>query len=927
MTQIVAPGELLADRFLIVRFIAAGGMGEVYEAEDKVLGGRLAVKLLSRRAFGEEVVQQRFRREIQIARKVTHTNVCRIFDVFQHQPLGGRRQPEPVSFVTMELLEGETLESFLDREAPLSEERALPMIEQMAAGLSAAHAAGVVHRDFKTNNVMLVPVEGADGAVRAVVTDFGLARSFLAARESSTDTPLTGATSLMGTVDYIAPELLHGQEVSPQSDIYALGVVMFEMVAGRKPYTGAHPIAVLAQRTKGPPPSPRAFRPELDPVWEQTILRCLEEEPAARPASTPEVVAALGGTDSSTTAILGPFVSETSGTFARPVLDTVPDEHDEPLPSSPQRTWILPASVALILVLALIVAGWWWRGGERPRPFSSFNPVQVTSSAGLELDPTFSPDGTAIAYSSDRDGSFEIWRRDLTPGGQAVRLTSAGEQLFEPAWSPDGRRIAYHSQKQGGIWTIPAAGGPPVRLTEFGSRPAWSPDGSTVAFQSESAPQLADTAVPALALSTLWTVAADGTQLRQLTLSGSPDGGHGAPTWSPDGSRIVFSTSRYGSSEIWAVELASKTLNPLVRRPTTAYGPTYAPDGHSLFFSARSRQVNGLWRLPVSPRTGQATAPPEQIANLGLASIRQLAISADGGKLAYATMSTVSNLWTLELDPASAAPQGRPAPLTTGTGRNNRPTFSPDGSRVAFDRFRPGVSIDVWTMAATGGDETQVTTSDDDRTQPSWFPGGDRLMLHSGEDDGGRGLWTVDLVSREQSRIQGLESGVRWAKMSPDGTRVAYHSRATGGGDSIWILELASGERRQVTGTGLSMAFPCWSPDGNWLTFQKREEGHSQVMVMPAEGGEATALTDVPGQNWPYSFSPDGDKIVFAAMRGREWNLWWVSRSTGEEQRLTEPPKLNQYVRYPAWSPAGDRIVYELAQTTGDLFLVENTGR
>lgn len=330
-----------------------------------------------------------------------------------------------------------------------------------------------------------------------------------------------------------------------------------------------------------------------------------------------------------------------------------------------------------------------------------------------------------------------------------------------------------------------------------------------------------------------------------------------------------------------------------------------------------------LWRLEVSPRTGKPTAPPEQIANLGLASIRQLAISADGRDIAYATMSTTSNLWALDIDPETALPRGGPAPLIAGTGRNNRPAFSPDGNRIAFDRWRLGGSIDVWTMGAGGGDEVQVTAGDEDRSQPSWYPDGERLTYHAGSG-ADRGLWTADLVRREERRLRRLDEDVHWAKLSPDATRVAYHARVAGGGDSVWVLDLAGDERRQLTPAGLSMAFPVWSPDGEWLAFQKREGGDSQVMVVPAGGGEAVQLTRAAGQNWPYSFSPDGDKVAFAALRDEDWNLWWVSRSTGAERRLGDSLELNQYVRYPAWSPDGDRIVYELAQTTGDVFLVRD---
>jgi len=936
VSRIVHPGELIADRFLVLRFIAEGGMGEVYEADDRILGERVALKFLNRRHGADEKVRRRFRREIQLARKVTHGNVCRIFDVFLHRPEGV--PPErAVTFVTMELLRGETLEDYLRRHGPCSEEEALPLVQQMAQGLMAAHAAGVIHRDLKTGNVMLVPSESSPNGMRAVITDFGLARSTTAHADPS-KTPLTGEMKVVGTADYMAPEQLFGEEIGLRSDLYALGVVMFEMMTGRKPYDGDNPVAVLARRVSEAPRSPRELRPKLGERWERLILQCLERHPEDRPESAWAVVLELSGGEVR-------FEPQSSGIVARPVELGERTEPAQPPPAGPtpaqpptsRPRLSLPAialtavTVAVLAVAALHLL----RPGGAEEPPRSFTPVQVTTAAGLELDPTFSPGGEALAYSSDQGGSFEIWIRELRPGGRERQLTSGGDQLFEPDWSPDGRTLVYHSKRRGGLWLVPAGGGEPARLTTFGSRPAFSPDGEHVAFQSESSPQLSDTAAPALALSTLWVVGADGDGLRQLTRPGEPPGGHGAPSWSPEGRRLVFSASRYGGSEIWSVELPATFEGgdadagepvPLVRSPTTAYDPTWSPDGRSVFFSARLRQVNGLWRLPVDPRTGGPAGEAVQIANFGLASIRQLAVSQRSGEVAYATLSTVSNLHALPLDPETGTPPpgeaGAPLPLTSGTGRNNRPAFSSDGTRIAYDRWQPGVNIDLWTMPAGGGTPEQVTVDPGSSSQPSWFPGGERLAFHA-DRDGRRSLWSIDLGSREESFLAELPEDVFWARLSPDGTRVAYHSRTAGTTDALWVMELAGGERRRLTEDGYAASFPCWSPDGEWLAFQSKHQGGSRLSLIPSRGGEPVELVAAPGESWPYSFFPDGDRIAFAALRDGEWNLWWVSRKSGEQRRLTASPRLNEYLRYPLVSPGGDLLVYELARTTGDLFLVE----
>ncbi len=274
-----APGDLLAGRFRIVRFIAAGGMGEVYEAEDGELGQRVAIKTVRPEMAANQVAMERFRREVRLARQVTHPSVCRSFDLFRHQGASG---PE-TTFLSMELLEGETLSERIRRRGRLTPAEALPIVEQITAALAAAHEQGIIHRDLKGSNVVLVRSRQGD---RAVVTDFGIARLGRGAGDQSAMT-VTGA--IMGTPTHMAPEQLTGGEITPATDVYALGVVMYEMVTGRYPFEEDDHWATALKRLSEDPPPPRHLVPELDPRWEEAILRCLRRLPAERLASGPEV--------------------------------------------------------------------------------------------------------------------------------------------------------------------------------------------------------------------------------------------------------------------------------------------------------------------------------------------------------------------------------------------------------------------------------------------------------------------------------------------------------------------------------------------------------------------------------------------------------------------------------------------------------------
>jgi tetratricopeptide (TPR) repeat protein/tRNA A-37 threonylcarbamoyl transferase component Bud32/TolB-like protein len=278
------PDEFVARRYRVIRFIARGGMGEVYEVEDLELKARIALKTLRGELADDEVLLERFRREINLSRKVTHANVCRIFDLGFHASPRGR-----ITFLTMELLDGESLHRRIRRTGRMQSEEALPIVEQMAAGLAAAHAYGVVHRDFKSDNVMLVSAASSTGP-RVVVTDFGLARS----QDASALTTGSGGR-LKGTPAYMAPEQVTGGHIGPPADVYALGVVMYEMMTGALPFGGDNAMEVALRRLTARPPSPRRVVPGLDARWERVILRCLEREPDRRFSSVNEVVAALRG--------------------------------------------------------------------------------------------------------------------------------------------------------------------------------------------------------------------------------------------------------------------------------------------------------------------------------------------------------------------------------------------------------------------------------------------------------------------------------------------------------------------------------------------------------------------------------------------------------------------------------------------------------
>ncbi len=882
-----SPGTLLGSRYRIVRFIAQGGMGEVYDAEDAELGTHVALKTIRPGIAANESVIDRFKREILLARRVTHPNVCRIFDLGRHRMPNGTE----MTFLTMELLGGESLAARIARgRLPVAE--AEPIALQMAAGLGAAHRAGVVHRDFKPGNVMLVP----DGAgVRAVVSDFGLARG-LAATEA-TPTTATASEFFLGTPAYVSPEQADGAEVTAATDIYALGIVLFETVTGTLPFAGESALTMVVRRLKDRAPSPRTVVPDLPARWETVILRCLEREPKERYATADDVGRALQAPITRSEQVIGAF--------------------------RPWRRWKRRAPPVLGAALAValgIAGGWAWvRAGRPGAPVRAVTASQVTTSNGLDLHPSFSPDGRLVAYSSDRSGAFELWVREVAESGRDRQVTADGALNFEPAISPDGTEIAYHSKGNGGIWRVPVAGGTPQRLTTFGSRPAWSPSGRQIAFQAEALVDVAPNAVGAMPPSSLWVVAASGGSPVAITQAGSPSGGHGSPAWFPDEKHLVFATSDRRTSSLWTVSVDGNDLSRIETKQLHCYDPVVAPDGHGIYYAAVSPTGHfGLWQMPMLAGTARPGGEAVRIADLGLGAGRHLAMARDGKRIAYSALQLTSNLQAVPFDGSRP-----PRSLTSENGRNSRPSFSPDGRRVAFEKWRTGSNPDLWVMDADGRNAQALTSDPAIDTTPAWTPDGMRLIYRSDRLSGKPTVWSVDVKTGLESMLYDPGQDLDWPRLSPDGRELVFHSRK-GGTINLWSAPVSGGPPRQLTFDSQSLGFPCWSPDGTLLAAQLKRGEDTEVAIVARDGGTVEPLTRGGGQNWPYSFSADGSRVLFAGLRGGYWNLFAVTRADGREEQITRNQKLSTYVRYPALSPDGTTVVYEYAETVGNVWMLEN---
>ena len=588
--------------------------------------------------------------------------------------------------------------------------------------------------------------------------------------------------------------------------------------------------------------------------------------------------------------------------------------------------WLIAAVLAVVVLAAF---GLLFRRSV-PGPGGELRTVQLTTSPGLDIGASFSPDGKSFVYCSNRSGRFEIYRRLVASGGGEIQVTDDGKQNIDPAWSPDGKWIAFHSVAEHGIWLVPVAGGTPHRLTAFGSAPAWSPDGRQIALCSSEPVSFAWSDTGGAGPSSIWTVATDGSQLRQVTTLNNPPGRHTAPGWSPNGKGLVFvsvatptgSRASMPESGIWSVDLASGRLDMLVkigreipRQPGTWFtllgNPRFSPTGKGLYFVAMSGQ--GEHTIYLLRRAGE---PPVELYSTRSDVPLGIALSPEGERLFFTRFSNISQLWTI-------APPAEPRPLfQEAVLRALLPRFSPDGRWLAFMVETAGRNRDLWITNADGTGATPVSNDSGPKEGGNqWNLKGTGLLYNY--IDGDRiEFRRYDPVGKTNQVLYSrpLAPELFHPALMPD-EREVLSSCSTP--LNLCLSPAQGGPPRQITFERERASYPAVSLDGRWIAYEVWRGEAVQIGITDPNGGHQEILTDDPGLNYPHSFSPDNRRIAFAAYRDGVWNIWWIDRITRERKQLTHYTAYGSFVRSPSWRPGTEEMVYEYSQVKGNVYLLD----
>jgi eukaryotic-like serine/threonine-protein kinase len=881
--------------------LGEGGMGVVYKARDTHLDRFVAIKVLPADKVANPDRKRRFVQEAKAASALNHPNIVTIHDI---------AEDNGIDFIAMEYVLGKTLDERISRKGIRLNE-VLKYSVQIADALATAHEAGIIHRDLKPGNIMV----GGDGRIR--VLDFGLAKltevsvgseldetRTVAAVETDSK-PNTEEGKILGTISYMSPEQGEGRTVDARSDIFSFGSVLYEMITGHRPFQGDSNMSTLgAIIHKQPSPLPEEVPHDLKKI----VNRCLRKDPERRFQHMKDLCVELEELKEESDSGL---VSETPGTER--VSETAP---------------LRRLGMAAVAIIAIIGVGWLARersGSESQR--TDLAPVPLTSYPGMEVFPSFSPDGDRLAFEWNQNGESNIYVRLIGGEGQQ-QLTEAGRDS-QPAWSPDGREIAFLRARPDGsheLMLVPSVGGRERSVGEVagvglfqGRLFAWHPTGEWLVVRD----QRGIGAQAGLSLLSPQTG-----EIRQLTSEPVGSGQEVSPAFSSNGRSLVFSRMSWAVSELWMLPL-SEDLMPeseprrLPSQSAWSMSPTWLSNAREVSYVSANFRFPGagsLWRL-VLP----GSEPPERQAFTGQ-DVFAPAVAPTGNRLAFSELQENCNIWQVALANPGVV-SGEAVRLTASTRSDVQARYSRDGARIAFASLRSG-QFEVWISSADGSSPVRLTSFDGSYVgEPSWSPDGRRIAFKAGTEGGQSNLYVVGSnggSSRKMTSNPAEEGGQ--ASWSNDGKWIYFNSMRNGR-EECWKTSASGADAIQVTTGGGSACRE--GPTGQYLYFD-REDGLTEdspsegyhVMRMPLAGGEPERLV---GPVFLHHWDVAEEGIYFRppTAQGEDPSFHFYDFASGSTRSVLT--LRTPIVKLLAVSPDSRSLIWSQAdEYSADLMLVEN---
>ncbi|HUQ88449.1 MAG TPA: protein kinase [Vicinamibacterales bacterium] len=861
----VAPGTQIGPYRLEAR-LGEGGMGVVYRAVDVRLNRPVAIKFLSTE-FADAETRRRFQREAQTASSLNHPHILTVYDVGEYD---GRQ------YLVTELVDGGTLRHWVQQERP-SWRQIVDLLTGVADGLAAAHAAGILHRDIKPANILVAK----NGYAR--LADFGLAKVADNTPGDVTQSLTEHGTrpgTVVGTIAYMSPEQATGRTLDARSDLFSFGIVLYELLAGRRPFDGASDLETLQKIIHGTPaPLDRRVPEALSTIVEKT----LEHDPANRYQTARDLVVDL----------------------RRASRSNRPGPRLEPSPATRLVYW---AAAACVVVFVALAAMWLPSRESAPvNPLAGARLTRLTDFEGSEVDAAISPDGRLATFVSDKDGAFDVWVSQIGTGS-TVNLThgriDARTPLRSVGFSGDGSEVWLGGYELKRMQIIPTMGGSPRNfLGDKAVHVAWSPDGRRIVYHTW------DPGDPMFI--------ADPTGANAVTILAASPGEHRHfQAWSPDGRWIYFVRGRPATREmdLWRISSNGGTPERLTELNTDMAHPTPI-GGETVLFVARDVDGSGpwLWALDVTRKTTRRVS-------FGLEQYTSLSASADGRRLAASVANPQASLWTVPVvDHIVDEAEVKPFPLPTV--RALAPRF---GGANLFYLSSHGAGDGVWRYS--GGEATEIWKGGEDAlfSPPAVSPDGQTLAIALRR----QGKLRLHLLRADGSELRALPDDIDvrgTAAWSPDGTALVTEG-SDGSGTGLFLIPIdGSAHRRLASGPSLD---PVWSPDGAIIVYTGQQSATGMPLRAVRPNGDTVEWPPilVRREGERVRFSPDGKSLFYMQGPSAAQDFWVLDVASKKTRQLTRL-KDSGAMRTFDITPDGHQIVFDRVRDRSDIVLIELEGR
>ncbi len=881
----LSPSRLLGP-YQILAPVGGGGMGEIYKARDTRLDRIVAIKVLPPAVSGDPTQRKRFEREARAISKLSHPHICPLYDVGEQDDL---------TFLVMEYLEGENVADRLTR-GPLPLDEALRYASQIADALADAHLAGIVHRDLKPGNVMLTK-KGAK------LLDFGIAKLLAGAFSEGAPTAaaasLTGEGFIVGTPQYMAPEQLEGRPVDARTDIFAFGLVAYEMVTGRKAFEAPSRAGLIAAILRSEPPPLSQFQPLATPALQRIVQTCLAKDPDDRWQTARDLLRELQWLAE----------SDADADDARP---TVPQ---------PGRRRMIPA-LMIVALGTMAAAGYFVGARTASAPATAVRIDRLTDFPGLEEYPAISPDGRSVAFTAGEGGLRQIWMKLIT-GGAPLQLTRDASEHLRPRWLPDSSSLIYFSPPAGGgltgtLWEISALGGAPHRIVDSLADGDVSHDGRRLAFVRSADGRLE-----------LVTADRDGTNA-QVIVHLAAGYSYVSPRWSPDDTLIAYQRNRMSlDDDVFVVPASGGEPRGITQANNRMSGFAWLPDGSGIVMS--SSRGSTLYYLPsfnlwTVPSRGGAWR------QVTFGEVSYLYPDVDRtGTLVATRLQLRSDIWRYPVDFGGVENVRRGERVTRQTGQVRTPTVGPGDKEVAYVSDSGG-HANIWVTKLETGESRQITYERDPEISvgvPVWSPDGQHIAFASSREapKGQNGYW---LVSPDGSGLRNLRLLAGWADWSPDSRWVYYSEDPRRAAVSKVAID---GGQPVVVRTDTATR-PAISRDGSalyWLVELLAGSGLADYEIRTAspEDGSPRTLAHIPASRVPIwlmmqpVISPDGKWLALSLVDHGTSNIWAVSTADGTFRPLTDFGRRATFIaRRLSWSSDGRSIFAALGEGEADVVLL-----